>query len=676
MTLFGFGKKIDAAREYSFDDIPVFSALTASEQRLIEKAARLIEYKRGDVVYREATAAEAFYVVISGRFRLFREAKPGIPEETLLYFYRGDHFGETSLLNNQPHSATVEAKSDALLLKLEKADFLKFVNSIPAISLHLSRSLGHRLTQTEETKGHREVKTVALYAAIDSPDALRFWLNLADALSQQTRRKVLVIDFVPNVNPAIREFFDAAMPPLYDLNTHEPSTASELNAALVTHPSGFQYLHVALEEDLDQAERKIKTLITYLTYRFNYLLLRLPSDIGHASFKVLNKSDMIYVFSEEGAEEAEDVSDAVSEFQQRFGFSKSELKLIWQEGEDLPAGQKRRVPPESGIPVFCSLPARSGGSERYQSVIGYLTRELAGKLLGLVLGSGAAHGLAHIGVLKVLEEAGIHIDVISGSSMGALIGALWAAGHKADDIEKLARSLNSQTAFFHLVGMGDLSWPLRGFLKGNQIARFLSPYLGGKTFQDLNLPIKITATDVFTAEEVIFESGSVLDAVRASIAIPGIFQAVALRGRQLIDGGIIDPLPVRVLTRMGVKKIIAVNVLQGPTQLREINRMRLEKARKWLEEADKAPWLRRAFQYGMHKLSKRYAVNIFNAIMNSIQYMEYEMAESWGIQSDVLIHPVLPGAHWAEFYAPEKFIRTGETRTRERIDEIKRLLAE
>jgi NTE family protein len=599
-----------------------------------------------------------------------------MPEETLLYFYRGDHFGETSILTDQPHSASVEAKSDGMILKLDREDFLKFVNSMPSISLHLSRSLGHRLTQTEETQGQREVKTAALYAATESREALWLWLDMAKALFQETERKVLLIDFFSRPDSAAREFFQAELPSPFDLGSQEPSSHAELNASLATHSAGFQYLRVKLERESESCERNIKALITYLTYRFNYLLLRLPGEISHAPFAVLNKSDMVYVFSEAEGDSLQDVSRAMDEFQRNFGFSKSELRVIKKEFCGVSGSGPRTDFREPSIRAFCVLPLRDLKPQRYAATVRYLARELAGKLLGLVLGSGAAHGLAHIGVLKVLEEEGIHIDVISGSSIGALIGALWAAGHDAKTIEKLAQSLNSQTAFFHLVGLSDLSWPLRGFLKGNQIARFLSPYLGRRNFQDLDKPLKITATDVFTSEEVIFENGPVLDAVRASIAIPGIFQAVHLQRRHLIDGGIIDPLPVRVLTRMGVKKIIAVNVLQGPTQLREVNRMRVERARKWLEEASKADWVRRSIQYGMHKLSKRYAVNIFNAIMNSIQYMEYEMAQSWGGQADVLIHPVLPGAHWAEFYSPEKFIQMGEMQTRERVDDIQRLVEE
>src|SRR3989338_6433151 len=146
MAFFQFGRKIELAKEYSLEEIPVFSSLTPAEQRLIEKKARLIEFKRGDKVYEEATAAEAFYVVISGRFRLYNKTKSGGGEHTLIHFYRGDHFGETSLLTGRLHSASVEALKDGIILKLEKNDFLRLVNDIPSISLYLNRSLRHRLT--------------------------------------------------------------------------------------------------------------------------------------------------------------------------------------------------------------------------------------------------------------------------------------------------------------------------------------------------------------------------------------------------------------------------------------------------------------------------------------------------------------------------------------------------
>ncbi|MFA7001638.1 MAG: patatin-like phospholipase family protein [Candidatus Omnitrophota bacterium] len=675
MALFSFGRKSEGAKEFFLGEIPLFSALTVSEQRLIEKTGRLIEVKRSDVVYHEGDPGDAFYVVISGRFRLFRKARSNFPEETLIFFYRGDHFGETSLLTNQSHSASVEAKSDGLVLKLEKPDFLKLVHDIPSISLHLSRSLGHRLTQTEDTRGHREVKTVALYSTCDEPTVLRFWLDLAERLIQETHRRTIVVDFTSAPEGPLREILGRHEIPCLELSAAEPNE-SDLKAAAITSAAGVQYLRVYRISDEEECERKIRSLVTFLTYRFNYLLLRMPGQIGHVTFRILNKSDIVYVHCGPSVPHLEDCAHALSEFQQGFGFAKSEIRVVVPEdGSAHPLSHEKK---ESvlGAPIFALIPERGSKPERYDAVIGYLAREMAGRLIGLALGSGAAHGLAHIGVLKVLEEEGIRPDVIAGASIGALIGALWAAGQSAADIEGIAKSINPKNGFRQLVGFRDLAFPTIGFLKGNQICRFLRPYLAGRTFQDLRVPLKIVATDFFTSEEVVLDSGDVLDAVRASIAIPGIFEPFYYRGRYLLDGGVIDPLPVRVLAQMGIKKIIAVNALQGPKQLKEINRMRREKARVWLESLKKKPFLQRVFLKTAYQATRRYESHIFNAIMNTIQFMEYEMAEGWGYQADVLIHPVLKEAHWAEFYSPDKFIRTGEARTREQIDEIRRMIAE
>jgi CRP-like cAMP-binding protein len=139
MPFFHFGRKIEFTKEYSLADIPVFSSLTPFEQKAIEKKARLMEFKRGDVVYDEDTPPDAFYVVISGRFRLYLKGRPGRPEKTLIFFHRGDHFGEVSLLTGKMHSASVEAKRDGVLLRLDKDDFLKLVQEYPSISLFLRK---------------------------------------------------------------------------------------------------------------------------------------------------------------------------------------------------------------------------------------------------------------------------------------------------------------------------------------------------------------------------------------------------------------------------------------------------------------------------------------------------------------------------------------------------------
>ena len=676
MAFFQFGRKIELAKEYSLEEIPVFSSLTPAEQRLIEKKARLIEFKRGDKVYEEATAAEAFYVVISGRFRLYNKTKSGGGEHTLIHFYRGDHFGETSLLTGRLHSASVEALKDGIILKLEKNDFLRLVNDIPSISLYLNRSLGHRLTGHLNHATHRrEVKIAALHARVHTYEVFQFWRDLAEELAAQTKRNIVIVDFLsPALAPSLlKQEFHLASIHSFDLSAMEPSAEGDLKACLVKHPAGFSYLHVLAKE---AGDKKVSTLLTFLTYRFEYLLLRLPSEINDYAFKALKQSDTVYLYSPGGSAELLECSEIVNELQQGFSFGRTDIRVIVPDEGEKKHGAFEEREMTSGVRIFSLLPSATAERERYRDVLRYLAKEMSGTLLGLALGSGAAYGLAHIGVIKALEREGIIPDVVVGSSIGALVGGLWAAGFSGQEMEDVAKSIDKRSGFFKLLGFRDMSVAHQGFFKGNQITRFLETYIGDKTFRDLKRPLKIIAADLFTSEEVILESGKVSEAIRASSSIPGIFRPLWHQGRYLIDGGVIDPLPIRILTSAGVKKIIAVNVLPGPHDRMERNTLRDEMRRQEQVTLKKAPFYKRLLARGLHKVYNRYTVNIFNVIMSTIQFMEYEMAQSWGAQADILIHPIVKEAHWAEFYSPEKFIKVGEQKTEEQLDEIKRLIQE
>ncbi len=675
MALFSFGRKIEIAKEYSLGEIPVFSTLNPAEQRIVEKKARMLEFKRGDIVYHEGTPSDAFYVVISGQFRLFIKSRTDLKGDTLVYFYRGDHFGEASLLSNRPHSGSVEAERDGIILRFEKEDFLKLMSDIPALALYLSRSLGHRLSRNFDASHRREVKIASLYSRVGAKNILQFWVDFSSRLAMETKRRVVLVDFVNPADAYWRELIhrDPAAASLDLLNT-DPSKESELNRVVVDTQSGFHFLHVNLPSQGDIDEKKINALITFLTYRYDYLMIRLPIEINQIAFKTLRQSDRVYLYSEADPTNLSQSAEMIKDLQETFGFGINDIKTI------LPAHSKNdavEYAEREAIlrsKIFGQLPVKADNAQRYETTIRFMAKEMAGTLLGLALGSGAAYGLAHIGVLRVLEQEGIHIDVIAGCSIGALVGGFWAAGYSADELEKIASSIDRKSGFFKLLGFHDVSIAHKGFFKGNQVLKFFENYLGDKTFQDLLIPTKIIAADLFTSEEYIFESGRVADAIRASSSIPGIFRPFLYQGKYLIDGGVVDPMPVRVLTKMGVKKIIAVNVLSGPKDRIERNRIREEIKKRQKEElAQRNFWVRTLAQTA-DKVYGRYAVNIFNVIMSTIQFMEYEMAELWGSQADVVIHPIVQEAHWAEFYSPQKFIKIGEERTREQIVDIKALM--
>lgn len=179
--------------------------------------------------------------------------------------------------------------------------------------------------------------------------------------------------------------------------------------------------------------------------------------------------------------------------------------------------------------------------------------ERAGRHLcvGLVLSGGGARGFAHIGVLRALERSGAKFDVVAGTSMGAILGAIYASGAKADDIYQLA----ARTDWRDVV---DLSLKT-GLLKGDRFEGFLREILPA-TFEELPLPFAVVATDIESGEEVVISEGDLVSAVRASASFPGAFEPVHLAGRTLADGGIVNNLPINAATWLGANRVIASDV--------------------------------------------------------------------------------------------------------------------
>ncbi len=177
--------------------------------------------------------------------------------------------------------------------------------------------------------------------------------------------------------------------------------------------------------------------------------------------------------------------------------------------------------------------------------------------VGVALSGGAAKGLAHIGVLKALEEAGIRIDYIAGSSMGALIGAAYASGIPIDTLEKIAVNTDWKTAAKLFVP----GFSTSGLINGKKAKEFLYTFYGDKKIEDLPIPFAVTATDISTGKLFIINRGSLLEAVRASISIPIVFTPVKYKETFLVDGGVVNPVPIDVVREMGADYVIAVLVI-------------------------------------------------------------------------------------------------------------------
>jgi NTE family protein len=262
------------------------------------------------------------------------------------------------------------------------------------------------------------------------------------------------------------------------------------------------------------------------------------------------------------------------------------------------------------------------------------------KKVGLALGGGAARGLAHIGVLEVLEKEGIPIDMIAGTSAGAAVGALYAQGRNTGAIKALALDLNWK----RLASLVDLALPKTGFVQGKKIKEQLKSIIGGDIkFSNLKIPFACVATDIKTGEEIVISQGSVLDGVRASISIPAIFTLVKREGRYLVDGGLVNPVPVSVLKDQGADFIIAVNVTA--------------------DAMNRTNWGKKAKE-----------PTIFNVIMQSIYISTHYLVKSSLEGADIVIEPDLADIPYGDFQRAKECIPRGVLAAQGVIPEIKRQL--
>ena len=177
--------------------------------------------------------------------------------------------------------------------------------------------------------------------------------------------------------------------------------------------------------------------------------------------------------------------------------------------------------------------------------------------LGLALGGGAARGFAHIGVIQVLEEAGIAIDLVAGTSAGSLVAALYASGRNGQEMAVLALAMDESQ-------ISDWAFPTRGLIRGEALARYVREHTGARTIEQMKLPLGIVVTDLDTGAPILFQRGDTGQAVRASSAVPAVFQPVRINGREYVDGGLVSPVPVRFARQMGAEVVLAVDISSPP----------------------------------------------------------------------------------------------------------------
>lgn len=309
------------------------------------------------------------------------------------------------------------------------------------------------------------------------------------------------------------------------------------------------------------------------------------------------------------------------------------------------------------------------------------------KKIGIALGSGSARGWAHIGVLKALDEAGIKIDYISGTSIGALVGAIYAV-NGIKKLESFAKKITWKT----IVSYIDPVLPRTGLISGKKISKLLASYFGERTIESLEIPFCAISVDILSGSEVKIETGRIVDAVRASISIPGIFNPLVNDGRYLIDGGVVNPLPVDSVIEMGADIIIGVNLNRYVTGRNNKDNLIIEETgqkEKNLKSQKKRKQniqifnrIESEYQHLMDSLKRKKEVekisaglpNIFEIIDSTIHIMENRITDInlKEAKPDFLIEPEVGDFRLFDFDRAEEAIEEGYKKTNLIINKIKK----
>lgn len=301
--------------------------------------------------------------------------------------------------------------------------------------------------------------------------------------------------------------------------------------------------------------------------------------------------------------------------------------------------------------------------------------------VGIALSGGAARALSHVGVLEVLEKLGVKLQAVAGTSMGAIIGSFYCSGITLEEIKSYIRSMNWKSFLL----FSDLALSQTGIINGRRIENLLRKFLGNKTFSDCRIPFCCVAADLVKREKVILSEGKLLDAVRASISIPGFFSAVYMGNRILVDGGIVEPLPTQSVKTMDINFVIASSIRlerdrekyaklllenksnSGPVEESQLyeSKYNSETGKQKFSNLKKVPGLKR-------QRAMRLSVN--NVLDTSFNIMHREMTKNSLKIADLVIEPEVGDFGFFDLIHGSQIIQRGTEAAQEKIPEIKRRL--
>ncbi len=613
----------------------------------------IAEYSRGTVIYQEDDPSSACYLVLDGACESHRDSPRG--DETVA-LGPGDVFGEADVLGEQGYHRTIRVTEDSVLLRIGRNRLRHLLHERPELAGYLNWKTRGPLAHPGSTGPFTPSPAcrVILLASLSPrvPDS-HISEQLCANLHSETKAGVLLIRFTRDANAA-------------PLDERAPFGVTPRR-----NEAGFSTLDILVTGDATEAAR-IGPLLAAWSAEFSYLLVHAGPDLPiEALVSSLDQCSAAYVLLRQTPEDLYELNLLMRELRGMPGMNRSKIKpILYLEGDEKAHGLCRWIEQSSGVPVHSFLresrmdPLAAPGAS-FGANIRRLAREISGRRVGLALSSGGARGLAHIGVIQVLEENGVEVDVVSGSSMGAYIAAIWGFGYDGRHMEKLALEIRSPWELRHLVDF--ILTPRQGFVRGERAKKRLKKTIGDAHFSDMARPVRIVATRLDTLEREVFTHGEVASAVHASIAIPGICVPVTLDHVTYVDGGIADPMPVDVLAEMGIDRIIAINTIPTTEQIRECIAFEHEAANSGAASGSGF------FGFLNRRLNLAAGGNMFDIMMRSLHGVQIRVAEASCLGADLVLRPHARDGRWHDFANAGRYIALGRQAAEEHLAEIKAL---
>jgi NTE family protein len=542
---------------------------------------------------------------------------------------------------------------------LEPDAFLEITGRFPAIWRNFGRVLSQRLARTSRHLAVRPFANTTILV-IDLPDEEAAVIAYATAASvaRQTAQSTLLVDCRTSQAWPATPAAPLKAGPSFPALLKDQALLAE-HEAPATDANGTAEARVSLLRGPDEPQietRDALEILDWLRRFYHYIIVLGETGSSELRRELLRSgASLSVVISEDSHELPSWVGELSNSVQSNAKFKVSILTgdladtSLIQSIENETGRAVRRLPISRAAvrELGSRKPIPTGtGDERLRTGIDRLARQIAGKEVGLALGAGAAKGFAHIGVLTALRENDIPIDFLVGTSIGAVVAALFVCGVPLDEIQFLLQGADRKLARWTL--------PLHSVWSDSGLVQLLKGHGQTTRFRDLPIPFATVATDITSGREAVLRRGLVWKAVQASVTVPGIFPPAANRGRVLVDGGLVNPVPGQTVRDLGADIVVAVDLMTSSARSADhSNTRRLN---------GDSPKLR--------------IPNLVEIMWRSNEIMQEEVTLRSAATADLTIEPKLGRVRWSDFSKRGREYRAaGEEAAREKLAEIWQLVA-